>query len=126
MSGGTDKTSYRASINYRSGDGILINTGYKQLNGGISLTQRALNDKLTIDLNMRATERESQYGFSEAFRYAAIFNPTAPVRSNDTQYTKYDGYFQQIIFDYYNPVSMLELDKKVGDFWCKHCILTCL
>ena len=114
MSGGTEKTAYRASINYRAGDGILINTGYSQLNGGINISQKALKDKLTLDMNLRATERKSQYGFAEAFHYAAIFNPTAPVRSNDPQYVIYDGYFQQVLFDYYNPVAFMELDKNEG------------
>ena len=114
MSGGTEKTAYRASINYRAGDGILINTGYSQLNGGINISQKALKDKLTLDMNLRATERKSQYGFAEAFHYAAIFNPTAPVRSNDPQYAIYDGYFQQVLFDYYNPVAFMELDKNEG------------
>src|SRR5664279_1282480 len=114
MSGGTEKTSYRASINYRAGDGILINTGYSQLNGDINITQKALKDRLTLDMNLRATERKSQYGFAEAFHYAAIFNPTAPVRSTDPQYAIYDGYFQQVLFDYYNPVAFMELDKNEG------------
>jgi len=114
MSGGTEKTAYRASINYRAGDGILINTGYSQLNGNINITQKALKDKLTLDMNLRGTERKSQYGFAEAFHYAAIFNPTAPVRSSEPQYDQYGGYFQQILFDYYNPVAFMELDKNEG------------
>ncbi|MCX6254099.1 MAG: SusC/RagA family TonB-linked outer membrane protein [Bacteroidia bacterium] len=114
MSGGTDKTSYRASVNYRQGEGVEIKTGYTQLNGRINLTQKALNDKFTIDINLGATERESQYGFAEGFRYASIYNPTSPVKSSDPAYSKYDGYFQQIFFDYYNPVSILELDKNEG------------
>jgi len=114
ISGGTDKTSYRASVNYRQGEGVEINTGYNQLNGRVSITQKALKDKLTMNLNMGATERQSQYGFSEAFRYASIFNPTSPVKSDDPAYTKYDGYFQQIVFDYYNPVSILKLNTNEG------------
>jgi iron complex outermembrane receptor protein len=114
MSGGNDKTSYRASINYRNGNGVLINTGYKQLNGRINIRQKAINDKLTLDLNLATTERESQYGFSEAFRYASISNPTSPVRSDDPEFVKYDGYFQQVLFDYFNPVAIAELDKNEG------------
>ena len=114
MSGGTDKTSYRASINYRSGNGIMINTGYDQLNGRINITQKALNDKFTLDLNMGATQRESKYGFADAFTYASIYNPTAPVRSSDPAFVKYNGYFQQIIWDYYNPVSIAEENKSEG------------
>jgi len=114
MSGGTDKTSYRASVNYRQGDGVEINTGYNKLNGRFNISQKVFKDKLTLDLNMSATERQSRYGFSEAFKYASIFNPTAPVKSDDPAYTKYDGYFQQIFFDYYNPVSILKLNKNEG------------
>ena len=114
MSGGTNKTSYRASVNLRSGDGVLINTGYKQINGRFNLRQKALNDRFTIDLDLAATDRESRYGFADAFRYAAIFNPTATVISSDPANSKYDGYFQQVLFDYYNPVSILELNKNEG------------
>jgi TonB-dependent starch-binding outer membrane protein SusC len=114
MSGGNDKTSYRVSVNYRNGEGVLINTGYNQLNGRFNLTQTALNDRLTLDLNLGATERMSQYGFTDAFYYASIFNPTAPVKNSDPAYEKYDGYFQLETFDLHNPVSMLELNKNDG------------
>ena len=114
MSGGTDKTSYRTSINYRNIQGILKTTGYSQLNGRINISQKALNDKFTLDLNLGATEKESQYGYDAAFRYATIYNPTAPVRSSDAAYTQYDGYFQQVLFDYYNPVAILELNTNEG------------
>jgi iron complex outermembrane receptor protein len=110
MSGGSDKTSYRASINYRDAKGIIITTGYDQLNGRINLTQKALRDKFTLDMNFGATERRASLGFNEAFRYATIYNPTAPVRSSDAQYDVYDNYFQQVLFDYYNPVSILQLN----------------
>lgn len=112
MSGGSEKTTYRASINYRDAQGVMITSGYNQLNGRINLTQKALNDKFTLDLNLGATQKNSEIGFTEAFRYATIYNPTAPVRSDDAAYSRYDGYFQQVLFDYYNPVSILELNKR--------------
>jgi TonB-linked SusC/RagA family outer membrane protein len=114
LTGGSEQTSYRASFNYREGQGILINTGYTQIAGRLNITQKAIHNRLTLDLNMGATERQANYGFPEAFRYAAIFNPTAPVKSDDPQYKIYDGYFQQVLFDYYNPVAIIELDKNEG------------
>jgi len=114
MSGGTEKTTYMASINVRDGDGVAINTGYKQMNGRLNLSQKAINDRLTVDLNIGATQRESKYGFDDAFRYATIYNPTAPVRSDAAQYDQYDGYFQQVLFDYYNPVAILEQNVNDG------------
>ena len=118
MSGGTDKTSYRASINYRNNEGIMITTGNQQLNGRINLTQKALNDKFTLDVNLGATENNKQLGHDDAFRYASIYNPTAPVMSSDASIDKdfatgkYAGYFQQVLFDYYNPVAILKLDNQ--------------
>ena len=114
MSGGSNNSTYRASINYRDAEGTIINTGYSQINGRINLTQKALNDKFTLDVNLGATEKEAQYGFSDAFRYATIYNPTAPVRSTDPAYTQYDGYFQQVLYDYYNPVQILEENVNDG------------
>lgn len=108
MSGGTDKSTYRASVNYHDAKGVQLTTGYIQLNGRINFTQRALNDKLVLDANVGATKRDAKYGFSDAFRYATVYNPTAPVRSTDPAYKIYDGYFNQVLFDYYNPVQILE------------------
>lgn len=114
LSGGNGKTTFRASFNVRNGDGILINTGYNQLNGRINVTQKAFNDKLTLDLNLGGTERKSKFGFGDAFYYAAISNPTTPVKSNDPIYAKYGGYFNLDLFNYYNPVSLEELNKSEG------------
>jgi len=114
LSGGSDKATYRASFNYRNGNGVERTTGFNQLNGRINLTQKALDNKFTFDLNLGATQRTSHLGTPAAFRYATIFNPTAPVRSTDPEFAVYDGYFQQVIFDYYNPVAMLELNTNDG------------
>lgn len=114
LSGGSEKTTYRTSFNYRDGDGVALNTGFSQINGRLNLSQKALHDRLTVDLIMGATQRKSSYGFNEAFRYASVYNPTAPVRSDDPAYDIYDGYFQQVLFDYYNPVQILEEDINEG------------
>ena len=108
ISGGSGSSTYRASINYHDAQGVILNTGFQQLNGRINFTQKALNNKFTLDVNLGATDKISQYGFSDAFRYATIYNPTAPVRSSDPAYEIYDGYFQQVLYDYYNPVQILE------------------
>ncbi len=94
--------------------GVMLNTGSKTLNGRINFTQKALNDKFTLDMNLGATDRVAKYGFTDAFRYASVYNPTAPVRSDDPAYDIYDGYFQQILYDYYNPVQILEANKNDG------------
>ncbi len=114
LSGGTAQTTYRASVNYRDAQGIQIFSGFNQLNGRINFTQKALSDKFTLDLNLGATEKDYSPGFTEAFRYATIYNPTAPVTSTDSQYEVYNGYFQQVLFDYYNPVSIIRQNTRAG------------
>jgi len=114
MSGGSSSTTYRASLNYRDATGVARTTGYKQLNGRINITQKAINDKLTLDLNLGATNRTATYGFTDAFKHATIFNPTAPVTSTDPAYAKWDGYFNQTLFDYFNPVQIIDANKNDG------------
>ena len=114
LSGGTKSTSYRASINFRDADGVALNTGFQRLNARLNLSQKAINDKLTLTLNFAGTRNKSQYGWVDAFRYATVYNPTAPVRSDDPAYDIWDGYFNQVLFDYYNPVQVLEQNPNDG------------
>ncbi len=111
MSGGINKTSYRASLNYRDIEGVGINSGFNQLNGRLNLNQKALDDRLSINLNVSATERQSEFGFTESFRYANIYNPTAPIFFEDqmsAEALQFGGYFQSPNFDYFNPVAIAE------------------
>jgi iron complex outermembrane receptor protein len=114
MSGGGEHSTYRASFNYRDGQGVQITTGYTQLNGRLNFTQKALNDKLLLEVNVGATKKNADYGFPAAFKYATIYNPTAPVTSTDPAFKAYDGYFQQVLFDYYNPVAILKQNVNQG------------
>jgi iron complex outermembrane receptor protein len=115
LSGGTKSTSYRVSGNYRGVEGIALNTGFNRLNGRVNLQQRALNDRLKLDASYTTTSIDQDFGFNDAFRYASIYNPTAPVRSTDPAFDIYDGYYQQILFDYYNPVAILEQNTNQGE-----------
>jgi TonB-dependent SusC/RagA subfamily outer membrane receptor len=89
ISGGAGSSSYRASVNYHDAQGVILNTGFQQLNGRINFTQKALNDRFTLDVNLGATDKTSQYGFADAFRYASVYNPTAPVKSDLPAYDPY-------------------------------------
>lgn len=108
LAGGGDKMSYRASFNYRGNQGVGIGSGFDQLNGRLNLNQKALNDKLEMTMNYALTSRNEDLIPAEAFAYAAIFNPTAPVRSEAADFKQYGGFFEETKFDYYNPVSIAE------------------
>ena len=109
LSGGNQSTNYRFSINYRDVSGILKNSGFEQINTRLNINQRALNDKLTINGNFSIIRKNAQLGFSQAFRYATIFKPTAPV--NDPNAPQYGDYFQEDLYDMYNPVSIVQQDQ---------------
>jgi len=108
-SGGSDKATYRASLNYRDIQGIQKNTGFEQIIGRISVQQRAINDRLRINAVVSGTKREENRGFADAFRYATIYNPTAPVKNSDGTFFETGG------FDTFNPVSIIENNSNIRD-----------
>jgi TonB-dependent starch-binding outer membrane protein SusC len=109
LSGGAQGTTYNASVNYRDEQGVAIHTGFQQLNSRLNLTQKALNNRVTFNVIVNATRRTQDNGFGHAFKYATIFNPTAPVHTKDPLFdASGGGYFETNLIDYSNPVAVLE------------------
>ncbi|MFN8890540.1 MAG: SusC/RagA family TonB-linked outer membrane protein, partial [Cyclobacteriaceae bacterium] len=108
IAGGSQQTQFRISSNFRNVNGVLKKSGFDQINTRASLTHTALNDKLRMDVNMSFTNRNSNFSFNEALRYAVLFNPTAPIRFNT------GDYYQAILFDNFNPVAILEQNVNEG------------
>nr|WP_294929385.1 TonB-dependent receptor [uncultured Flavobacterium sp.] len=59
MSGGTDKSTYAASVGVDNQEGILRNSDLKRYSGRLNLNQKALNDKFNVAFNMTATKLEN-------------------------------------------------------------------
>ncbi len=119
MSGGAKSTTYRASINVRDVTGVGMNSGFSQLNARLNLSQKALNDRMKINVNISATSKDSEYGFTESFRYAIAANPTMPVYADAsgggiTGGAATGGYAERDIFDFYNPVSISDQNINQG------------
>lgn len=118
-SGGFGNTSFRVSGNYRNVDGILQGSGFEQFNGRLNFSSKALNDRLSIDFNSSFTNRNSEFGFREALRYAVLYNPTAPVMGADAPFEfasdQYGGFFETLgLFDSFNPVSIFRQNSNLG------------
>ncbi|MBK7872810.1 MAG: SusC/RagA family TonB-linked outer membrane protein [Saprospiraceae bacterium] len=106
FSGGFKNTGYRLSLNYRDVNGIVNNSGFDQSNALLNISQGLFKNKIRLQANAGLTRRNFSEIDKNIFYYAAIYNPTAPIRT-DT------GYFQQLLFDYYNPVALIEgIDNK--------------
>ncbi len=118
-SGGAGNTSYRVSANYRETNGILRESGFDQFNTRLNMQTRILDDKLKINFNASYTNRNQQFGFNEALRYAVTNNPTAPIFAEDASFafdgTPFGGYFQTLgLFDSFNPVAVIEQNRNEG------------
>lgn len=116
FSGGNSQTTYSVSFNYRGQQGVAIETGFQQFNGRANLTHKALKNRLVFTLDMNGTKRQSKNGYADAFKYATIYNPTAPVYSNDPLYNiTGGGYYEANFVDYSNPVAMLRQNTNRTD-----------
>lgn len=116
IGGATESSSYRVAFNYRKGNGVVNKTGFDQLNGRLNFSQKALNNMLTLSLNMSATLRNETYAQADAFKYAVRFNPTAPIYgdSTDAFSQEWGGYFQRGDFEFVNPFAIIDQNTKDG------------
>jgi len=98
--GGHHNTTYRISANIRDVEGILENSGFEQFNARANFSSMAFNDRLRIDFNSSFTRRDQDNSFSEALRYAILYNPTAPIFGIDSPFPfnadQFGGYFDSL------------------------------
>lgn len=116
FSGGSEHTTYNASVNFRNAEGIAITTGFQQLNGRLNLTHKALNDRLVFNIELSTTHKSSDLGFDRAFQYATIYNPTSPIKAQSaSQDPAGGGFFEISNTEYSNPVAILRQNTNHSD-----------
>ncbi|MGE0771953.1 MAG: SusC/RagA family TonB-linked outer membrane protein [Cyclobacteriaceae bacterium] len=108
ISGAHGTSSFRVATHVRHVEGILLNSGFDQVNTRANLNHQALDSRLRFDFNLSVSNRKSNFSFPIAFRYANLFSPSAPV------YFSNGDYYQAILFDNYNPVAILEQNVNLG------------
>ncbi|QSB29264.1 TonB-dependent receptor [Flavobacterium sp. CLA17] len=59
MSGGTDKSTYAASLGVDNQEGILRNSDLKRYSGRLNLNQKAFDDKFNVAFNLTGTKLEN-------------------------------------------------------------------
>lgn len=122
--GGNNKMNYRASLNYRKNEGIVINSDRETINGAIAVNHRSMEDKLLLSFNLSNSYIKGNYLANnedtgngtyndyDVFYQATRMNPTIPIYNSDGSfYETYAGY------DDYNPVAKInqqsrKLEKK--------------
>jgi len=108
-SGGSETSTYRFSVTNSGFDGVIKGTSKDRTVARINLSQKALNNKLTIQSSLAATFEKNKYiqysgsGSNDVIYQALQRNPTDPV---------YDasGKFYEISrdFNYYNPLALID------------------
>jgi len=109
ISAANQNSSFRLATHVRHVDGILLHSGFDQVNTRVNVRHRALDDRLRFDFNMAITNRKINYSFPEAFRYANTFLPTAPITFPSGEF------YQAILFANFNPVALLEQNINLGN-----------
>jgi len=122
VSKGLGQGFIKAGLHYREVTGILRASGFEQHNGSLLASQRFWRDRLNITAGATLGQRNSNYGFPEAYRHALATNSSSPVRSDDAEYIPYGGYVNKPFYEYANPVAILEQNANTGrtDFYLLH------
>lgn len=108
--GGANGFNYRASVSAILQTGIVIKSNYKNYIGRIQATQKALDDKLTLTMNLNSGINNTNYSptgvgrasfTSNLFSNIYVTRPTDPVYNPDGTY-----YSDPNVFQYINPYAV--------------------
>lgn len=107
LGGGSEKMTYYGSFGSQNQQGILKGSQFNRYTGRINVSQRLLEDRLTVDVNLNATYTKNERPPIGTMLGAAI--------SNNPTYAAYDAttgkpaQYQAII----NPLKSLQLEQDI-------------
>jgi iron complex outermembrane receptor protein len=108
LSGGSEKSTYSASLNYFDKEGILNRSKLRRIIGRLSLEQYALNDKVKFGLTISNASSNANYVPLQniVLLQAAKHLPVSPVKNAD------GTYFENLnTTGYFNPVAIVDNAK---------------
>lgn len=107
LSGGANKLVYYASLNAQNQNGILQGSNMKRYTGRFNATQKFWDDRLSVDVNLTATNTRNQRPPIEGLLGSAISNnPTLPARDADGNPSTFENAS--------NPLLELKLYKDIA------------
>ena len=122
ISGGLAKNiPFRISLGYLNEEGILKTDQADKVSGSLTLNPSFFKNHLNVSLNVRGTIMNNRIPNTRSIGSATSINPTMPVLSTDTAFTKYGGYWQptSISFGASNPVALLyQTDDRINSTNC--------
>ncbi|WP_229368283.1 SusC/RagA family TonB-linked outer membrane protein [Telluribacter humicola] len=104
--GGADKLTYYGSVGIQKQQGILKSNDLNRYTGRINVSQKFLEDRLNLDLNLNATYTQNQRPPIQSLVGGAISaNPTFPAYDDQGEPFQYQGGT--------NPLIPLKLEKDI-------------
>lgn len=114
-SGSINNLPYRVSYGYTDQQGILKTTGIKRHSLNLNANPTLLNDNLKLNLSAKGSYTTSDFGDAGAVGNAVTFDPTQPVRDENSAYGGYFSWLSKGITNgNSNPVAMLEQTDNRG------------
>ncbi len=90
FTGGIGAVPYRASVGYTNKKGVLRTDEYDRWTGSINLTPKLLDNRLQVNFGLKGMKTDNRFGNRGAIGGASFFDPTKPVRDENSPY---GGYF---------------------------------
>ncbi len=107
ISGGNEKTNYRATVDYRTQNGVDRYSNREEFGGRASVNHTTKGGLFTFNLNVAPRIIERKVVSWDVFRNALEANPTTPIWDEArAQYTNFTGQTAG-----YNPVEMMALEN---------------
>ena len=111
LSSGTDKTKIYASANYRSQDGVIPNTDFKEANFRLNMSQ-TINDWVKVGINSSAQiNRRNNPDVDEILARLVIASPLGKIYNDDGSLRLYPNGFQDLtnpLIDIYETSQVTE------------------
>lgn len=83
IDGGTDASSYNASVNYKRATGMDIAAAREEFGGRTAVEQKLLGNRLSVGMSINARQVNETWGSNGMFDTALTLNPTMPVKNPD-------------------------------------------
>jgi TonB-linked SusC/RagA family outer membrane protein len=106
VSTGTENSSFVATGNFRDVQGLFMSSDRKDMNGRLRYDQSLLDDMLSFNFNLLASQTASSLFDDYAYQQAIWRNPTDRVKDDDGNWQ------ERNIREQYNPVG---LNKELTD-----------
>jgi TonB-linked SusC/RagA family outer membrane protein len=110
LSGGSGKTNYFASADYRDADGIDLRSHKKEYGARVSISHTTDNDLFTATLNVAPRYMNTSNADQSNFNNGLTLNPTYPIYNEQGKYNYLNtGFFSN------NPVENGNVIRSEGD-----------